>query len=90
MKVYVSGLVEFLLFIVVIAGLLALRHTRLDNYLAIAWVSLLIVASVRLVFKGWSRRNDSSMAALTGRWSPVLPPRAIRWMYGEDDKSPPK
>lgn len=90
MKDYISGIVEFLLFIVFVAGLMALRHTRFDNYLAIAWVSLLTVASVRLVYKGWSMRNDSSMAALTGRWSSVLPPRLMRWMYGEDGKTPPK
>ena len=43
MRFYISGLIELLLFLAVIAGLVALRHTRLDNYLAIAWVSLMVV-----------------------------------------------
>jgi hypothetical protein len=68
--------------------LIGLHSRRLDNVLAIIWLLILIAASVRLIYKSWTVRNDpiASRQMFAGRWSAVLPAGVLRWMMGETEK----
>jgi hypothetical protein len=91
-KFYCAGLFEFLLFLGIAAGLIALHSRRLDNGLAIVWLLILIGGSARMLYKSWAARSDpvASRRIMTGRWAAVLPPKVVRWMYGESDRPEPK
>jgi prolipoprotein diacylglyceryltransferase len=74
MKFFRSGLIELMIFVAVVAVLIALHSSRLDKGLAIAWMLLLVAGSARLIYKSGVHRNDpvASSRAFTGRWSSVL------------------
>jgi hypothetical protein len=69
MKFFRSGLIEFMIFVAIVAVLVALHSSRLDKGLVISWMLLLAAASARSIYKSWVHRNDrvSSSQALTGR-----------------------
>ena len=87
MKFYRAGLTEFLVFMGVAGALIALHSRRLDNMLAITWLTILLAGSAFLAYKGWTSRNEPRPTALDSRWSAILPPRVIRWMLGESDRN---
>jgi hypothetical protein len=88
MKFVRSGLLEFLIFMVVISTLIAAHSSRLDKALVVVWAVLLIGGSARLILRGFALRNDPVAAnrTMTGRWSSVPPPKILRWIYGQSDE----
>jgi hypothetical protein len=88
MKFYRAGIVEFLIFLAVSAVLIGLHSRRFDNVLAIVWLLILVAASVRLIYKTWTVRNDpvASHQMFASRWSAVLPAGVLRWMMGETEQ----
>jgi cytosine/uracil/thiamine/allantoin permease len=90
MKFHLKGLVGFFIFLAVSAALIALYSRRLDNVLAIVWLSIVLAGSAFLIYeRSTGERNDPLTRArptLPGSgWSGVLPPRVMRWMLGESD-----
>ena len=88
MKFYRAGLIEFLVFLAATLALTSLHSRPLDNAIAVIWVLILVVASIRLIYKSWQVRNvpDALRRFSSSRWSAVLPPRVINWMMGETGK----
>jgi hypothetical protein len=85
MKSVRAGIFEFLIFAAIVAILLAAHSSRLDKALIVVCAVLLIGGSARLIYKGFSARNDPAAVnrTVTGRWSSILPAKLARWMHCE-------
>lgn len=80
---------DLAVFLLVFSVLLAFASPAVDNGIAFAWLGLLALASVVMLWRSWRARHDSelSRAFRDARWGSVIPPKVFRWMIGEDEDS---
>lgn len=78
------GLLEFLLFCLVLGLLVAFNAKTIGFVLTLLSLAFLVVSSIMLLWRAWKhpaefkRRGMNQAAVLPRRWG--------KWMLGEDDK----
>jgi hypothetical protein len=80
-----SGLLDVAIFLAIFLVSLALYKRGLPDLTGLVWWSFVLLASIYLVWKGWTVRRAVNPGASPGGWGAVLPAKVSRWMLGEED-----
>jgi hypothetical protein len=86
-SVFRSALFEFEFFCMIVAVFLAFYSHKVDRLIAMAFLVVLLLGSIALMFRSWFCKDETNTAGsksiITRRWGGVLPEKVYRWMLGE-------